>query len=132
MQNIPLRSAFNALFRLKTQEYHGNSDLTDELQTARGVEQSLITQLEMEQEVTMALRNDLESNLRDADDTIQTLRIDNDRLKEELQEQKAAIENSRVEFHANLSNAVESFETSRVVEESLLALIDENKTKYTS
>lgn len=96
------------------------------------MEQSLLTQLEIEQEVITTLRHDLESNLEDADITIRTLRLDCDRSKGELEEQKAAIENLRAELRISTHEAAEFRETSRVVEESLLAHIKENEAKYTS
>jgi len=89
--HMPLRSALSALRRLKSHKYQGESDVMDELETARGVEQSLLSQLEEER----ALRLSLEASLRDTDDNLRTLRIDNVRLSAELREEKMIVDTSR-------------------------------------
>jgi hypothetical protein len=106
--------------------------LTDDLETARGVEQSLLGQLEMERTTMETLCKGLEARLRDADDIQQTLRSDNDRLNRELKVQRLAMEKLNLESHTTLRDTVESLRTSRVVEVNLLAHIQENDKIHAS
>lgn len=108
MQHLALRSALSALCRLKTHEYEGELSIMDELEIARGVEQSLLSQLEVER----ALRLDLEASLRSTDDDLRALRNDNVRLTAELQEEQTTAD------------------TSQAAQASLLARIQEIEMKY--
>lgn len=121
-------SALVALCRLKAHEYNGNPDLSDELETARGVEQSLLAQLEEEREVAETVRHELEASLCACD----ILQTDNDRLSAALLEEKTAINNFRQASRTSLLNAVESLHHSRVVEADLLSKNQENERKYKS
>jgi hypothetical protein len=129
---VPLRSALLALARLKTHELENNSRVSEELETVRAVEESLLSQLAEVRAASQALHEGLESDLRRAQDNVQILRVDNDRLNTALQEERAAMNSLRSEFHTCQQKMGETLQTTQVMENSFLAHIKDIEMKYTS
>jgi hypothetical protein len=91
---------FSPPARLKVHEPKKVSPVSEELETAQAIEQSLLLQLAAERSATQAVRDGVESDLRNAQDSIQSLRNDNNRLDTTLREERAAMIALRSEFNA--------------------------------
>lgn len=129
---MTLTSALLTLAQIKVYELENYPPLSEELETLRAIEQSLLSQLAEERTASQSLRKDLESDLRRAQDNVQILRVDNARLNTSLQEERAELNTLRSEFHASQCKAAEALQTTQVVEDSLLAHVRDIEMKYTS
>jgi predicted nuclease with TOPRIM domain len=128
---VQLSSGLLTLAQIKVHELQNHPPVSEELETSRAVEQSLLSQLAEERTASQTLREDLESDLRCARDSIHSLQVDNDRLKTSLQEKMAAMNTLRSEFHACQRKAAETLQTTQLVEDSLLAHVRDIETKCT-
>jgi len=154
---VQLSSGLLTLAQIKVHELQNHPPVSEELETSRAVEQSLLSQLAEERTASQTLREDLESDLRCARDSIHSLQVDNDRLKTSLQEKVTAmntlrhslqVDNDRLktslqekvtamntlrsEFHACQRKAAETLQTTQVVEDGLLAHIRDIEMKCIS
>jgi hypothetical protein len=119
---VQLSSDLLTLAQIKVHELQNSPPVSEELETSRAIEQSLLSRLADERTASQTLREDLESDLRCARDSIHSLQVDNDRLKTSLQEKMAALNTFRSEFHACQREA-ETLQTTQVVEDNLPAHI---------